>query len=213
MAKKPKGPASPFYTYEPKSGHGLTHDPFNAIIGPRPIGWMSTISKTGIANLAPYSFFNGFNYYPPIIGFASLSLKDTARNAHETGEFVWNMATEPLAEAMNASSAQVSESIDEFMLAGLVTLPSKVVKPPRVAASPVAFECKVTQQFQLTNLRGETTPAWMTFGEVVCVHIHQDYLKDGIFDTTAARPILRAGGAGDYYRISDEAHFFMPRPK
>ncbi|MGZ3299220.1 MAG: flavin reductase family protein [Asticcacaulis sp.] len=213
MAKKPKVPPSPFHTYEPQSGHGLNGDPFNAIIGPRPIGWFSTVSKSGIPNLAPYSFFNGFNYYPPIIGFSSLSLKDTARNCAETGEFVWNMATEPLAQAMNASSAQVSEAIDEFMLAGLQALPSKIVKPPRVAQSPVSFECKVTQQFQLTNLRGETTPAWMTFGEVVCVHIHKDYIRDGVFDTAAAQPILRSGGQGDYFRVTEETKFVMPRPK
>src|SRR5579863_6149710 len=105
--------------YEPAKGHGLPHDPLNAIIGPRPIGWISSRGSAGVLNLAPYSFFNAFSSQPPIIGFSSDGPKDTVRNAQETGEFVWNLATRAMAEHMNATSAAVSYETDEFVLAGL----------------------------------------------------------------------------------------------
>ena len=107
------------YYYEPAQGHGLAHDPFNAIVGPRPIGWIASRSAEGVLNLAPYSFFNAFNYIPPIIGFASIGHKDSLSNIEQTGEFVWNLATLPLAEAMNQSCAAVGPEVDEFELAGL----------------------------------------------------------------------------------------------
>ena len=129
--------------YEPAQGHGLPHDPFNAIVGPRPIGWISSRSSEGSLNLAPYSFFNGFNYTPPIVGFASVGWKDSVENIQATGEFVWNLATRPLAEAMNASSAAVGPEVDEFALAGLTPAASRLVAAPRVAESPVSFECKL----------------------------------------------------------------------
>lgn len=122
--------------YEPRLGHGLPHDPFNAIVGPRPIGWIASRDGAGVLNLAPYSFFNAFNYTPPLIGFSSTSRKDTLANIEATGEFVWNLATRELAEAMNASSAMVAPEVDEFALAGLATAPSRVVSVPRVATSP-----------------------------------------------------------------------------
>ena len=112
-------PPRTFHSYEPRNGHGLPHDPFNAIVGPRPIGWISTQSATGATNLAPYSFFNAFNYVPPIVGFASIGYKDTVRNVQETGEFVWNLATRDLAEAMNQSCANAPPEVSEFTLAGL----------------------------------------------------------------------------------------------
>ncbi len=121
------------HSYQPSLGHGLKHDPFNAIVGPRPIGWISTQSASGKLNLAPYSFFNAFNYVPPIIGFSSVGYKDTVRNIEETGEFVWNLATRPLAEAMNQTSAMVGPDVNEFELAGLTPLPSQVVAVPRVS--------------------------------------------------------------------------------
>ncbi|HEX2009614.1 MAG TPA: flavin reductase family protein, partial [Roseateles sp.] len=131
--------ASEMHFYEPRLGHGLPHDPFNAIVGPRPIGWIASRDPAGRLNLAPYSFFNAFCYTPPLIGFASTSRKDTLNNIEATGEFVWNLATRELAEAMNASCAAVPPEVDEFELAGLATAPSRVVGVPRVAASPVAF--------------------------------------------------------------------------
>ena len=121
------------HTYEPRLGHGLPHDPFNAIVGPRPIGWISTQSATGALNLAPYSFFTAFNYVPPIVGFASIGAKDTLRNIEATGEFVWNLATHDLADAMNQSCAAVPPEVSEFELAGLTPLASEKVRPPRVA--------------------------------------------------------------------------------
>jgi flavin reductase (DIM6/NTAB) family NADH-FMN oxidoreductase RutF len=199
--------------YEPRQGHGLPHDPFNAIVGPRPIGWISSLSASGIRNLAPYSFFNAFNYVPPIVGFASIGAKDTLRNVQETGEFVWNLATRPLAEAMNASCAAVGPEVDEFALAGLTPAPSRLVAAPRVAESPVAFECKVTQIIQLQQVSGETVPTWLVLGEVVGVHIAAASLKDGIYDTAAAGHILRAGGPADYFSVGPEQLFQMHRPR
>ncbi|MCB1954163.1 MAG: flavin reductase family protein, partial [Rhodocyclaceae bacterium] len=128
--------------YRPGEPHGLSHDPFNAIVGPRPIGWISTRSTEGTDNLAPYSFFNAFNYTPPIVGFASIGYKDSVRNIEATSEFVWNLVTEPLAEAMNASSAAVGPEVSEFELAGLTPATSRLVAARRVAESPVNFECR-----------------------------------------------------------------------
>jgi flavin reductase (DIM6/NTAB) family NADH-FMN oxidoreductase RutF len=199
--------------YEPRDGHRLPHDPFNAIVGPRPIGWISSVSSAGVQNLAPYSFFNAFNYVPPIVGFASIGAKDTLRNVQETGEFVWNLATRPLAEAMNASCAAVAPEVDEFVLAGLTATPSRLVGPPRVAESPVAFECKVTQIIQLQGISGETVPTWLVLGEVVGVHIADASLKDGIYDTASAGHILRAGGPADYFSVGPEQLFKMSRPR
>jgi flavin reductase (DIM6/NTAB) family NADH-FMN oxidoreductase RutF len=201
------------YFYEPARGHGLPHDPFNAIIGPRPIGWVSTRGRDGSVNLAPYSFFNAFNYTPPIIGFSSNGPKDSLRNARETGEFVWNLTTRELAEAMNQSCASVPYGINEFTLAGLTEAPSRLVNVPRVAESPVNFECKVTEIVQLKSHKGELAQAWLTLGEVVAVHIAKALLKDGIFDTFGAGIVLRAGGPTAYAAIGPENRFDMRRPK
>ena len=198
--------------YEPSKGHGLPHDPFNAIIGPRPIGWVSTRGSDGSINLAPYSFFNGFSYTPPIIGFSSTTAKDSVRNARETGEFVWNMATRSIAEQMNETCANVSYGTDEFTLAGLTALPSRLVSPPRVAQSPVHFECKVTDIIPLKNAQGDTTPAILVLGEVIAAHIDRRLLKDGVFDTFNAGIILRAGGPSAYAAIGPENRFDMRRP-
>ena len=199
------------YYYEPSKGHGLPHDPFNAIVGPRPIGWVSTRGSNGILNLAPYSFFNAFNYTPPIIGFSSTSYKDSIRHIEETRQFVWNLVTRPNAEAMSATSAHVPPDVNEFELAGLTPVPSRVVAPPRVGESPVSFECKVTQIIRLQDVQGAPINAWVTFGEVVAVHIAKRLLKDGIYQTAAAHPVLRGGGPADYFELGE--HFKMFRPK
>ena len=198
--------------YEPAKGHGLKHDPFNAIIAPRPIGWISSRDAEGHVNLAPYSFFNGFNYHPPIIGFSSTSWKDSVRNIQETGEFVWNLATMDLAQQMNATSASVAREVDEFVLAGLTPVPGKLVKVPRVKESPVAFECRLTQIIQLQGADGRKVEAWLTLGEVVAVHIDRAMIKDGVYQTALARPIVRAGRRGDYFEVKPDAMFEMPRP-
>ncbi|MCO8166504.1 flavin reductase family protein [Pseudomonas sp. 21LCFQ02] len=200
------------YSYEPAKGHGLPHDPFNAIVGPRPIGWISSKDAQGVLNLAPYSFFNAFNYTPPIIGFSSVGRKDSLNNIEQTGEFVWNLATRSLAEAMNQSCAAVPAEVDEFRLAGLTPLPSQVISTPRVKETPVSFECKVTQIIQLKRADQEPVPSWLILGEVVAVHIASWLLKDGIYDTAAAEPILRGGGPADYFQLGPEALFKMNRP-
>lgn len=203
---------SGMHSYEPAQGHGLRHDPFNAIVGPRPIGWIASRSAAGVLNLAPYSFFNAFNYTPPIIGFSSTGWKDSVANIAATGAFVWNLATRPLAEAMNASAATVGAEVDEFALAGVTPVPSRLVDVPRVGESPVAFECRLLQQVQLHDLDGRPVPTWLTLGQVVAVHIDRSLIRDGVYDTAAARPILRAGGPTAYVEIEPAAFFQMERP-
>jgi flavin reductase (DIM6/NTAB) family NADH-FMN oxidoreductase RutF len=201
-----------FHFYEPVNGHGLKHDPFNAIIGPRPIGWISSRDKEGRVNLAPYSFFNAFNYKPPIIGFCSVGSKDSIRNIMETGEFVWNLATRELAEQMNATAAHVPPEVDEFTISGLTAAPGKFVKVPRVAESRAAMECKVLQVIQLQDKEGNKVPSWLTLGEVVAVYIDRGLIKDGVYQTADAHPILRAGRMGDYAEINPGIMFEMVRP-
>jgi flavin reductase (DIM6/NTAB) family NADH-FMN oxidoreductase RutF len=199
--------------YEPSAGHGLAHDPFNALVAPRPIGWISSRSRDGVLNLAPYSFFNAFNYKPPLVGFASIGYKDSVRNIEETGEFGWNLATRPLADAMNQSCAAVGPEVDEFQLAGLTPEPSRVISVPRVKETPVSFECRLSQILRLTGADGTETDTWMVFGEVVGVHIARHLLKDGVYQTADAEPILRGGGPADYFGISSDTFFQMYRPK
>lgn len=199
-----------YHSYEPVQGHGLPHDPMNAIIAPRPIGWISTMSAEGKRNLAPYSFFNQFNYRPPIIGFCSTGWKDSVANVAATGEFVWNLATLALADAMNMTSASVEE--DEFALAGLAALPSTLVAPHRVAASPVQLECRATQTLRLKTAGGDEVDSWLVLGEVVAVHIDRAMLEDGVYQTARPVPILRGGGPADYFAIRQDARFGMKRP-
>jgi len=200
------------YIYEPAKGHGLRHDPFNAIVAPRPIGWISTVSAEGVVNLAPYSFFNAFNYTPPLVGFCSILRKDSLENAEATGEFCWSLVTRPLDQAMNLTSAPAPPEIDEFQVAGLTTAPSLKVKPPRVLESPVNFECKVTQIIQLKTAAGAEVKAWLVMGEVVAVHIDKSLIKDGVYNTAAAHPIARLGRMGDYAEVTPETVFDMRRP-
>jgi flavin reductase (DIM6/NTAB) family NADH-FMN oxidoreductase RutF len=205
--------ARQFYSYEPAKGHGLPHNPFNALVAPRPIGWISSRDAAGHVNLAPHSFFNAFCYTPPIVGFSSTGWKDTARNAQETGEFGWSLVTKPLAEAMNVTSARVPHGVNEFELAGLTEAPSRLIRVPRVAESPVSFECKLTQMFRLKTKEDRETESWMIFGEVVAVYIDQTLLKDGIYQTGDAYPVVRSGGPGDYFDILPENKFVMARPR
>ena len=198
--------------YETKNGHGLKHDPFNAIVAPRPIGWISSRGANGNINLAPYSFFNGFCYVPPIIGFSSTSWKDSVANIQETKEFVWNLATMDLARQMNTTAAHAARDVSEFQLAGLTPLPGKLVNVPRVAESPVSFECRLTQIIQLQGADGAKAQAWLTLGEVVAVHIDKAMIRDGVYQTGLAHPIVRAGRKGDYFEIRPENMFEMVRP-
>lgn len=199
------------YFYEPARGHGLPHNPLNAIVAPRPIGWIGTVGTGGV-NLAPYSFFNALGYTPPLIGFSSTAPKHSLRNARERGEFVWNMVTFALAEAMNRTSASVEYGVDELALAGLTAVPSRVVAVPRVAESPVQFECRVTDIITLRDVAGDPTINTLVVGEVVGVHIRRDLLRDGIFDTFAADSVVRAGGPSAYARVLPQSRFDMRRP-
>ncbi|WP_305097032.1 flavin reductase family protein [Croceibacterium aestuarii] len=201
-----------YHSYEPAAGHRLPHDPLNAIVAPRPIGWVSTVSAVGVRNLAPYSFFNLIAYKPPLIAFSSSGWKDSVANVEATGEFVWNLATMAQAKAMNASSASVGPEVDEFDLAGLETLPSSLVAPPRVAGSPVHFECKLTQLVRLKDKEGREIDQWLVIGEAVGIHIDTAMLEDGIYQTARPRPITRGGGPADYFEITEDRLFRMRRP-
>lgn len=203
----------PEHFYRPSEGHRLPHDPFNAIVAPRPIGWISSLSSGGVRNLAPYSFFNAFHYHPPIVGFASNGYKHSAANLAETGEFTWNLVSRAQAEAMNATSATVSAQVDEFELAGLTGLDSVEVAPQRVAGAPVSFECRVSQVLRLTTHAGEPVDTWLTLGEVVAVHIDEQFLTDGVYQTAKARPVVRGGGPSEYYEIGDQQRFDLTRPR
>jgi flavin reductase (DIM6/NTAB) family NADH-FMN oxidoreductase RutF len=202
-----------WHFYEPRDGHRLPHDPLNAMVAPRPIGWISTVSASGARNIAPYSFFNLINYMPPLIAFSSMGWKDSVANVEATGEFVWNLATRDLADAMNATSAMVPPDVDEFALAGIATLPSRLVAPERVAASPVAFECKLTQLIRLTDRHGSALDQFLVIGEAIGIHIDTAMLDDGIYQTARARPILRGGGPADYFDVTEANLFRMWRPR
>ena len=179
--------------YEPRLGHGLPHDPFKAIVAPRPIGWISTIDRDGRPNLAPYSFFNAIHSAPPMLAFTSESMKHSAANAIATGEFVFNLSTHALFDAMNISSGDLALGENEFDAAGLEMAACAIVKAPRVAASPASLECKVTGSMQLRDIEGQLVQGWLIMGQVVGVHIAEDFLTNGRFDTAKAQPLARLG--------------------
>jgi len=179
--------------YEPGKGHGLPHNPFKAIIAPRPIGWISTVDVDGRANLAPYSFFNAVSSDPDMIAFTSEGLKDSARNARDTGEFVFNLVTMPLLEKMNISSSSLPSDVSEFDFADIEMAQSKIVGAPRVAQTPAAFECKVVMFTEFTQLSGVPTDRYLIVGQIVGVHILDEYLVDGHFDMVKAQTLARCG--------------------
>jgi flavin reductase (DIM6/NTAB) family NADH-FMN oxidoreductase RutF len=201
------------HSYAVADGHRLPHDPFKAIVAPRPIGWVSTVDGEGRVNLAPYSFFNAVASRPPCVVWSSEGWKDSVANAEATRAFTWNLATRALAERMNETSAMVAPDVDEFGLAGLTAVPSVAVAPPRVGESPAALECVVTDIVRLRTAAGEAMNNWLVVGEVVHVHLDPAFLTpDGLFDLFAARPILRAGYRADYAEIGPEARFVLRRP-
>jgi len=201
-----------WHSYDPADGHRLPHDPLNAVVAPRPIGWIGTVSADGVPNLAPYSFFNLLNYRPPLIGFSSMGRKDSFANAEATGEFVWNLATRDLAEAMNASSAAVDGSVDEYALAGIDTIASDRVAPRRVARSPAQFECRVSQIVRLRTAAGRDLDQWLVIGEAVRIHLDAGLLEDGVWQTARTGAISRGGGPADYFETRADALFRMRRP-
>ena len=205
-----------FYETKTRGAHGMKHDPFKALVAPRPIGWVSTLDRDGVANLAPFSFFNAVADSPPMVMFAVNGAnvdgpyKDTLENVMATGEFVVNLATWELRAEMNASSANAHRQIDEFELAGLQKAPSRLVKPPRVAASPAALECTFHTAVMLPSI-GPKARNTTVFGHVVGVHIRDDLIADGRVDIAKVQPIARLGYM-DYAVVQPVDVFTMERP-
>src|SRR6266850_3462334 len=200
-----------FYTTE-KNDHGLPHDPFKAIVAPRPIGWITSMSASGAINLAPYSYFNGVHSRPPVVMFASEGRKDSVVFVEETKEFVCNLATWDLRDQMNETSAPFARGVNEMDKARLEPAPSRMVKPPRVKASPCALECRWLQTVRLSDIEGRLTERYVVFGQVVGVYIDDNFIKEGRLDTAAMRPIARAG-YHDYFVGTPETKFSLRRPK
>jgi flavin reductase (DIM6/NTAB) family NADH-FMN oxidoreductase RutF len=199
------------YFYEPGKGHGLPHDPFKAIVAPRPIGWITTVDPGGRVNLAPYSFYNAFCEAPPIVGFSSGGKKDSQCNIEATGEFVASLVTRKHAQAMSLTSAAFAHGVNEMERAGLAAAPSRLVRPPRVADAPAALECKLLLVLPLKDLEGRLTGSTLLLGQVVGVHIDPALLKDGLFDIVAAGTIARCGYRGDYAAVTSVFEMLRPR--
>jgi flavin reductase (DIM6/NTAB) family NADH-FMN oxidoreductase RutF len=197
-----------FYDTE-RYDHGLPHDPLKAIIAPRPIGWISSLDLQGRVNLAPYSFFNAFSTRPPIVGFSSEGYKDSVAFVEEAREFVCNLATWDLRDAMNASSAPLPRGVSEFEHAGLEQEASRLVKPPRIKGIAAALECRLVDVVRMKTSDGRELPARLVLGHVVGVYIDERFIKNGLFDTAAARPIARCGYHD--YAVVDEL-FSLVRP-
>ncbi|WP_332682300.1 flavin reductase family protein [Bosea sp. (in: a-proteobacteria)] len=189
--------------------HELKHDPFKAIVAPRPIGWITALNAKGEVNLSPYSFFNAVSSRPNIVMFSSENRKDAVAFIEETGEFTCSLVTRALDQQMNQTSAPLPRGESEYAHAGLAMAPSRFVKPPRVAASPAALECKLLSVQQLSDLEGQPVPRWMVLGQVVGVFIDEAYIRDGRFDTAAANPIARCGYS-DYAEVAEL--FSITRP-
>ncbi len=180
--------------YDPAlNNHGLPHNPFKAIVAPRPIGWISTISDQGHVNLAPYSYFNAFCDTPPIVGFASSGYKDSLKNVEATGEFVCNMVSLAFFESMSLTSASMPYGVNEMEVAGLKPIKSLKVKPPRVDGVPAALECKVLSIQQLQDIEGRAVKSWMILGQVISIFIDDAALRNGLLDTEVIKPLSRLG--------------------
>jgi flavin reductase (DIM6/NTAB) family NADH-FMN oxidoreductase RutF len=196
--------------YEDATKHGLAFDPFKAIVAPRPIGWISTVDHSGRANLAPFSFFNAFAARPHLIGFSSDGWKATVRNAVDAGEFVFNLSTLMLIDAMNRSAAKVGVNDDKIGFAGVDMVRSLRIAPPRVAASPASLECTVVEHLELKDCDGRPTNHHLVIGQVVGTHIRDEFIVDGRFDAVKAQTIARCGYR-DYAVVSSV--FEVARPQ
>jgi flavin reductase (DIM6/NTAB) family NADH-FMN oxidoreductase RutF len=205
------GGSASYHQFKVAERHGLQRNPMKAIVAPRPIAWVSTLSKAGVGNLAPYSFFNMVNDRPPMVMFSSIGRKDTVQNIAETGEFSLSTASREQAEAMNLTSQDFDGSIDEFDCAGLARAPSMLIRPPGVAGCPAILECRTTEIRQLTLLDGQSIDTWLVIGEVLAVQLRQDCIVDGVFRTELANPIVRAGYADEYWEIGTGGKFLMER--
>jgi flavin reductase (DIM6/NTAB) family NADH-FMN oxidoreductase RutF len=194
-----------------KNEHGLKHDPFKALVAPRPIGWVSTVDQDGVLNLAPYSFFNAVSDRPHYVMFVSAKRKDSLRNIEANGEFTCSISTMDMRDGMNVSSAPVDALADEFALANLETASSYFVKPPRVARAPASLECRHWKTVELPDVNGDDGH-FIIIGEVVGIFIDDGVIKDGIVDTAAMRPLARMGYM-DYAVITPETTFTLGRPQ
>ena len=202
-----------FYDTE-SNAHGMAHDPFKAIVAPRPIGWISTMDGQGRHNLAPYSQFQNVTFNPPIVMFSANQdtggqRKDSVRNAEETGEFVWNMATYALRDAVNISAEELPHGVDEFERAGLTKLPSRKVRPARVAGSPIQFECVYLNTLRFPGVPPMGT-ADVVFGRVVAVHIADEVITpEGLVDVLKIQPLARMGYF-DYTFVDNKFQMVIP---
>ena len=200
-----------FYEPDKRDRSVLPHDPFKAIVAPRPIGWVSTLSADGNVNLAPYSFFNALGEGPPMLGFSSHGAKDSATFAGEVREFVWNLVTYELREAMNETSAPLPRGESEFARAELEMAPSRLVAPPRVATARCAMECKVVHAVQLHDVDDRPVDQYVVIGQVVGVHLDESAINpDGVVRTETLRPVARLGGPGDYTVVDSVFQMFRP---
>jgi flavin reductase (DIM6/NTAB) family NADH-FMN oxidoreductase RutF len=199
-----------FYEPDRRDTSILAHDPFKALVAPRPIGWVSTISDDGAVNLAPYSFFNAIGEGPAMLAFSSSGAKHSSTFAGQVNEFVWNLVTWELREAMNETSAPLPRGESEFARAALDMAPSRIVAPPRVAAARCAMECRVVHQVELRDVEGRPVDQHLVVGQVVGVHLDEAAVVDGTVDTAALRPVARLGGPADYTVVTDS--FQMDRP-
>ncbi|MFC4625583.1 flavin reductase family protein [Daeguia caeni] len=179
--------------YEPKNGHGLSHNPLKAIVSPRPIGWISTVSTEGAHNLAPYSYFNLVCDEPPMVMFVSDGWKDSVRNIQETGSFTCNLVSDNLKAQMNASSVNAPRGVSEFAYSGLTPAASQLIAAPRVKEAYSALECVAVEIKQLKDRQGRSTESHMVIGEIVGIHIDEAILSNGMIDTAKARPVARLG--------------------
>lgn len=197
--------------YEPpKNNHGLRHNPMKALVVPRPIGWISTMSAAGEVNLSPYSFFNLLSVQPDTVGFSSEGRKDALTFAEETGEFVCSLATWDLRQAIHETAAPLPRGENEMTQAGLEAAPSRLVRPPRVKDSPVALECRWLKSVPLDPLGGGDARYTFVLGQVVGVHIDDAFIRDGLVDSAAMQPIAR-GGYFEYFRADPSTRFGIER--
>lgn len=173
--------------------HGLPHDPFKAIVSPRPIGWIGTRGRDGSHNLAPYSFFNAISDRPKLVMFSSSGYKDSVRNIEATGEFTASFASRSLAEAVNKTSIPAPHGESEFEIAGLTPVDGTLVKAPFVGEAFAALECRMTEMFQPKGLDGEVSDNYVVIGQVVGIHIREEAIRDGRFDMATVRPLARLG--------------------
>lgn len=195
--------------YYDAEGHGLPFDPFKSIVAPRPIGWISSVDAAGRPNLAPYSFFNAIASRPNLVMFSSEGMKHSMSNVIATGEFVFNLATRALVDAMNQSSANYAEGVNEFEASGLTMAPSLAVKPPRVEGAAAALECRLVQHMQLKDVDGRPLDTYLAIGQVLATHIDDACIRNGRFDPVAAGTIARCGYR-DYAQVLEIFELLRP---